>query len=156
MRPNSEAPRVQARTYSVRLTVLRAAWGKMFGRNGGRVRLVALALLASVSVGAGVVSASQKATGHHALSRAPTLVRPGLSKAPTRPNIVFVLTDDLSMNLLRFMPHVQAMMRRGMSFDNYFVTDSLCCPSRASIFTGNFPHDTRIFGNAGRQGGFHL
>jgi arylsulfatase A-like enzyme len=120
------------------------------------MRLVALALLASASLGAGVVSASQKTTAHHALSRAPTVVRPGVAEESTRPNIVFVLTDDLSMNLLRFMPHVQAMMRRGMSFDNYFVADSLCCPSRASIFTGNFPHDTRVFGNAGKQGGFHV
>jgi N-acetylglucosamine-6-sulfatase len=73
---------------------------------------------------------------------------------PSRPNIVFVLTDDLSMNLLQFMPHVQAMEQQGLTFDNYFVSDSLCCPSRASIFTGNLPHDTRIFSNTGRQGGF--
>jgi N-acetylglucosamine-6-sulfatase len=70
------------------------------------------------------------------------------------PNIVFVLTDDLSMNLLRFMPHVVAMQRHGVTFNDYFVSDSLCCPSRSSIFTGNFPHDTKIFSNTGRQGGF--
>jgi arylsulfatase A-like enzyme len=71
-----------------------------------------------------------------------------------RPNIVFVLTDDLSMDLLRFMPHVLAMERHGMTFKDYFVTDSLCCPSRASIFTGRFPHNTQIFSNSGAQGGF--
>jgi N-acetylglucosamine-6-sulfatase len=70
------------------------------------------------------------------------------------PNIVFVLTDDLSMNLLRFMPHVLAMERQGLRFTNYFVSDSLCCPSRASIFTGNFPHDTHVYGNFGTRGGF--
>src|SRR5689334_22220038 len=53
-----------------------------------------------------------------------------------RRNIVFVLTDDLSMDLIRYMPQVQALQRRGLNFRNYFVTDSLCCPSRASIFTG--------------------
>jgi arylsulfatase A-like enzyme len=67
---------------------------------------------------------------------------------------VFVLTDDLSMNLLRYMPHVIAMEHRGLTFDDYFVSDSLCCPSRASILTGNFPHDTGIFGNYGPNGGF--
>ena len=41
------------------------------------------------------------------------------------------------------MPHVQAMQRDGLTFNNYFVSDSLCCPSRSSIFTGNFPHDTQ-------------
>jgi N-acetylglucosamine-6-sulfatase len=71
-----------------------------------------------------------------------------------QPNIVFVLTDDESMNLLRFMPHVLAMQRAGLTFTNYFVSDSLCCPSRASIFTGNFPHDTHVFGNFGSAGGF--
>ncbi len=72
------------------------------------------------------------------------------------PNIVFVLTDDLSMNLLPYMPHVQAMERDGLTFNNYFVSDSLCCPSRASILTGNFPHDTGIFQNTGADGGFDL
>jgi arylsulfatase A-like enzyme len=73
----------------------------------------------------------------------------------SRPNIVFVLTDDLSMNLLQYMPNVLAMQRQGLTLDNYFVSDSLCCPSRASIFTGNFPHDTGIYTNAGRHGGFN-
>ena len=76
--------------------------------------------------------------------------------AGQRPNIVLVLTDDLSMNLLPYMPHVQAMERSGLSFTNYFVSDSLCCPSRASILTGNFPHDTDVFMNVGRQGGFNV
>ncbi len=73
--------------------------------------------------------------------------------ASGQPNIVFVLTDDLSMDLLRFMPEVQALATRGATFENYFVTDSLCCPSRASIFTGRFPHDTGVFTNDGPDGG---
>ena len=67
---------------------------------------------------------------------------------------MFVLTDDLSSDLVRYMPHVLAMERDGLTFTNYFVSDSLCCPSRASIFTGNFPHDTHIYGNFGSGGGF--
>jgi arylsulfatase A-like enzyme len=59
------------------------------------------------------------------------------------------------MDLLRFMPHVQAMERYGLTFKNYFVSDSLCCPSRSSIFTGNLPHDTHVFTNFGPGGGFH-
>jgi arylsulfatase A-like enzyme len=82
-------------------------------------------------------------------------VRPAF--APTtggpRPNIVFVLTDDLSMDLLRFMPEVRALQRQGMTFHDYFVSDSLCCPSRASIFTGEFPHDTGVYTNTGAFGG---
>lgn len=70
------------------------------------------------------------------------------------PNIVFVLTDDLSSDLVQYMPHVQALMRRGMTFTNYTVTDSLCCPSRASIFTGEFPHDTHVLTNVPPLGGW--
>src|SRR5436190_23396301 len=60
------------------------------------------------------------------------------SARPRRPNIVFVLTDDLSWNLVRFMPEVRRMRRDGATFTNYFVTSSLCCSSRASIFTGRY------------------
>jgi N-acetylglucosamine-6-sulfatase len=70
-----------------------------------------------------------------------------------RPNIVFVLTDDLTPDLLRFMPNVRRLQRDGMTFSRYYVTDSLCCPSRASIFTGQFPHDTHVLSNAGPAGG---
>jgi N-acetylglucosamine-6-sulfatase len=72
----------------------------------------------------------------------------------TGPNIVFILTDDLAMNLLQFMPHVLDMEKDGVTFSNYFVTDSLCCPSRSSIFTGRFPHNTGIFRNQGADGGY--
>ena len=71
-----------------------------------------------------------------------------------KPNIVFVLTDDLSHNLVQYMPHVRQMMREGESFDRYVVTDSLCCPSRSSIFTGRFPHNTGVFTNNPPDGGF--
>src|ERR1700694_5146013 len=64
-----------------------------------------------------------------------------------RPNIVFILTDDLAMNLVQYMPNLQAMQREGTTFSNYFVTDSLCCPSRSSIFTGKFPHNTHVLTN---------
>jgi N-acetylglucosamine-6-sulfatase len=74
--------------------------------------------------------------------------------AQPRPNIVFVLTDDLSWNLIPYMPQVQQLQREGMTFDRYVVTDSLCCPSRASIFTGRYPHSTGVLKNMGDDGGF--
>jgi N-acetylglucosamine-6-sulfatase len=76
------------------------------------------------------------------------------SNTSRRPNIVFVLTDDLSLNLLKFMPHVLKMEHDGVTFSNYYVTDSLCCPSRASIFTGEFPHNTHVFRNIEPDGGY--
>jgi arylsulfatase A-like enzyme len=70
------------------------------------------------------------------------------------PNIVYILTDDLSTNLIKYMPHVKAMQRHGVTFTHYFVTDSLCCPSRVSILTGQFPHNTKVYDNTEPAGGF--
>jgi arylsulfatase A-like enzyme len=36
----------------------------------------------------------------------------------------------------------------------YYVVDSLCCPSRAAIFTGQYPHDDGVFTNTGSDGGY--
>jgi len=83
-------------------------------------------------------------------------VLPRSANAGARPNIVFILTDDLAWNLVQFMPHVLQMQKDGATFTNYFVTDSLCCPSRSSIFTGRYPHDTGVFRNTGRDGGYHV
>jgi len=76
------------------------------------------------------------------------------TSSPAHPNIVFVLADDLSSNLVQYMPHVLALEKRGTTFTNYTVTDSLCCPSRASILSGRFPHNTGVFTNGGADGGF--
>jgi len=87
-------------------------------------------------------------------SALPSTPPTSLTSSPQHPNIVFVLTDDLSMNLVQYMPHVLAMQKNGVTFTHYFVTDSLCCPSRSSIFTGCFPHNTGIFRNQGDEGGY--
>lgn len=84
-------------------------------------------------------------------SPASTNARP---PSPRHPNIVYILTDDLSWDLVKFMPHVQALQQQGMTFSNYTVTDSLCCPSRASIFTGDYPHNTHVLGNTLPDGGY--
>ena len=76
------------------------------------------------------------------------------SRAATRPNFVFVLTDDLSPNLVSYMPHVLALERAGTTMSRYYVVDSLCCPSRSAIFTGEYPHDDGVFTNGGDDGGY--
>jgi len=101
--------------------------------------LVAVLLLATVGV-----------DGWHARSQASTVS----TVRPHRPNIVFVLTDDLSYDIAVHMSQVRAMGTRGTSFPNYVVTDSLCCPSRASILTGLMPHNTKVRTNKGPRGGY--
>jgi arylsulfatase A-like enzyme len=76
------------------------------------------------------------------------------SARPVRPNIVYVLTDDLSWDLLRFMPQVRRMQREGMTFRQFIVSDSMCCSSRATILTGQFPHNTHVLGNMAPHGGY--
>jgi N-acetylglucosamine-6-sulfatase len=120
----------------------------------GRAFRLALAVVACASLATGVAMGNQSPSASTPAPPAQHRDLPATSVASTRPNIVFVLTDDFSLNLVRYMPHVLAMQRSGLSFDNYFVSDSLCCPSRSSIFTGNFPHDTMVFDNVGPHGGF--
>ena len=83
--------------------------------------------------------------------------RTSAAAALQRPNIVFVLTDDLDWSLVtaQYMPHVIALERSGETFDHYIVADSLCCPSRSSIFTGLFPHDSGVYTNTGTDGGYY-
>lgn len=64
-----------------------------------------------------------------------------------RPNIVFVFMDDFSLELIHTMPEALRMMDEGATYDNAFVIDSLCCPSRASIFTGQTPRQHGVLVN---------
>ncbi|HTA35908.1 MAG TPA: sulfatase [Solirubrobacteraceae bacterium] len=128
-------------------------------RAGGRYRAPALCTAALLAAAALAACGGGGGEGTSAPGASGAAVPPGGSigaagRAPARPNIVFVLTDDLSTNLVRYMPHVLRMERAGETFSNYFVTDSLCCPSRASILTGRFPHDTRVFDNSPPEGGY--
>lgn len=61
-----------------------------------------------------------------------------------RPNIVLVLMDDFSMDLVQTMRSVRDMRRRGADYSHAFVVDSLCCVSRSSLFTGQYPHQTGV------------
>jgi arylsulfatase A-like enzyme len=55
---------------------------------------------------------------------------------------------------LRFVPETRRLVgNRGMEFENAFVTFAMCCPSRASILTGLYPHNHRVFTNEAPEGG---
>jgi hypothetical protein len=73
-------------------------------------------------------------------------------------NIIFFLTDDMATYQLRHMPRTRRLIfRSGARFTQHFANVSLCCPSRASLFTGKYAHNTGIEGNSYPDGfhGFH-
>lgn len=85
------------------------------------------------------------ATGSARTPRDSTLAAGG------RPDIVFILMDDFSLELLRTMPQARRMAAEGASYDNSFVVDSLCCPSRTALLTGQAPHLTGVLTNTPRD-----
>jgi len=74
-----------------------------------------------------------------------------------RPNVVLVLTDDLDVGLLQRYgaryPNLRELAAEGTTFENAFVTNSLCCPSRATILRGQYAHNHGIVGNWPPRGG---
>jgi N-acetylglucosamine-6-sulfatase len=69
----------------------------------------------------------------------------GIHAVPAdQPNVLIIVTDDQHVGTLESMPFTSTMGRR---FDNAFVPFSVCCPSRASILTGNNAHTHGVWGN---------
>src|SRR5688572_24942416 len=97
-----------------------------------------------------------------------TVVAAGLATASARPlaeidsvdvgepNVIVVVLDDMSENLMPYMTEVQALMADGVTFPNYFNSTPWCCPSRATLQSGKFPHNTSIRSNGWPNGGFGL
>src|SRR3712207_4133987 len=75
----------------------------------------------------------------------------GVLRAPERPNVILILADDLDARLLEdhpeSYPNIQKLAAGGTSFESAFVSDPLCCPSRATILRGQYAHNHRIEGN---------
>jgi len=67
--------------------------------------------------------------------------------SPTRPNIVFIMSDDHAYQALSAYsdhliqtPNIDRIAKMGMRFTNASVTNSICAPSRATILTGKHSH----------------
>lgn len=71
-----------------------------------------------------------------------------------QPNVLIVVTDDQRAGTVhRYMPIVRSELGgRGTTFVNAVVTTPLCCPSRASILTGNYAHTHGVYGNRAETG----
>jgi arylsulfatase A-like enzyme len=77
------------------------------------------------------------------------------TEAMPRPNIIFILTDDMRKDELGRMPLTQNLLAaKGITFNNAFVPYSTCCPSRASILRGQYTHNHNVWNNSAPAGGF--
>ena len=78
------------------------------------------------------------------------------SSQAVRPNVVMIMTDDQTVESMRVMPNVKALLAdQGVTFDNSFVSYALCCPSRATYLTGQYAHNHGVWGNAAPNGGYY-
>jgi arylsulfatase A-like enzyme len=72
-----------------------------------------------------------------------------------RPNVLVLMSDDQALESLRVMGNVRTLLaNQGVTFDNNFVSYSLCCPSRSTFLTGQYAHNHRVLGNAPPNGGY--
>ena len=77
------------------------------------------------------------------------------SPSSARPDVLLIVTDDQRWDTLDAMPIVQEqLVDRGITFSNAFVSNPLCCPSRASILTGNYSHTTGVYRQTTPYGAF--
>ena len=105
----------------------------------GRARLAAAAALAALVAAIGTLNAGGDAAA----------AGPG-----DPPNVVVVLTDDQDAASLKVMKGVKRKLgNRGATFKNAFAVYPLCCPSRATLLTGQYPHNHGVLNNGGPDGG---
>jgi N-acetylglucosamine-6-sulfatase len=72
-----------------------------------------------------------------------------------KPNIVYILTDDLDTYTLNEMETTRSLLAdKGVTFRNATFSNPLCCPSRATMQRGQYPHNTGVKANNPPNGGF--
>jgi arylsulfatase A-like enzyme len=105
-------------------------------------------LIALVGLGSAAVVAAVGASSH----RAPA----GAGTPSQRPNVLVLETDDQTLAEMAVLPNVRRLMGdEGVTFDNNFVSFSLCCPSRATFLTGQYAHNDGVRGNSLPTGGYY-
>ena len=82
----------------------------------------------------------------------------GSTRAPVtaRPNILVLETDDQTLAEMAVLPSVRRLIgAEGVTFDNNFDSFSLCCPSRATLLTGQYSHNNGVRSNKEPYGGYY-
>ena len=118
----------------------------MSGRGGYRWALSCMcALVGILTAAASGGVASEHSEGERSLAE----------RTRRRPNFVVIVTDDQRADTMWAMPRVRRRLaNRGVWFKDGYVSNSLCCPSRASILTGRYSHSTGVYTNSPPGGGY--
>lgn len=67
------------------------------------------------------------------------------AQIPVRPNILIVNLDDQGVDTMMAMPHVVSWMADGgTTYTRAYTASPMCCPSRASLMTGRYPHNDGV------------
>jgi arylsulfatase A-like enzyme len=75
-----------------------------------------------------------------------------VQSAGPSPNVLIVVTDDQPLGAMGVMPQTrQIFATEGVRFEKAYATTPLCCPSRASIFTGQFTHNHNVLDTESAQ-----
>jgi len=70
------------------------------------------------------------------------------------PNVLVFITDDQDVGTWSAMPRTRRLViDEGIRFRNAYVSNPSCCPSRATILTGDWSHTTGVYTNHGYGGG---
>jgi len=110
-------------------------------------------------IGSGVVLvvASLIATSCSSSTSPPSssTLSPGRTGTNDKPNVLLVLTDDMRIDDMQYLPRIKQLIGDGgMTFDDEFDNVTLCCPARTSILRGQYAHNTGVLTNGGTNGGF--
>jgi N-acetylglucosamine-6-sulfatase len=129
---------------------------------GARLALAASALALLVSL----VFALGQQSADAAPGKAAKGQKTALLPAGQKPNIVVIQTDDQTIDQLYetytppgggpipVMPNtLNAIAGKGITFNRYYVSYPLCCPSRVSLLTGRYAHNHNVRGNVPPNGG---
>jgi N-acetylglucosamine-6-sulfatase len=135
---------------------------------GARLALAAsvLALLAALLF-AGAQASARAAASPFDTPPPAARSQAAASELPKRPSFVVIQTDDQTLDQLyatftppggaplTVMPNTLALLgERGITFNRYYVSYPLCCPSRVSLLTGRYAHNHNDRGNVPPNGGF--
>lgn len=82
----------------------------------------------------------------------------GSTLEQTRPNIIVIMVDDAAASDLAAMPRTRSLLGarngKGAVYTNFHTATPLCCPSRATLLTGQYSHNHGVWDNAPPHGGW--